>query len=43
MLKVNDPAPDFVAKTTDGNELRLSSMRGNVVVLYFFPKAFTPG
>jgi peroxiredoxin len=43
MLKANDPAPDFVAKTTEGTEVQLSKLRGNPVVLYFFPKAFTSG
>jgi len=43
MLRVGDPAPDFTARTTDGGELKLSGLRGQHVVLYFFPKAFTPG
>ncbi|MCS6913014.1 MAG: peroxiredoxin [Myxococcota bacterium] len=43
MLKVGDPAPDFSATTTEGRTLRLSELRGRKVVLYFFPKAFTPG
>jgi peroxiredoxin len=41
--RVGDPAPDFTARTTDGGLLRLSELRGQLVVLYFFPKAFTPG
>lgn len=43
MLKVGDIAPDFECQTTDGRALRLSDLRGRRVVLYFFPKAFTPG
>ena len=43
MIAINAPAPDFTATTTDGRELRLSELVGRPVVLYFFPKAFTPG
>jgi peroxiredoxin Q/BCP len=43
MLKVGDKAPEFEARTTDNRVLRLSSLRGRPVILYFFPKAFTLG
>jgi thioredoxin-dependent peroxiredoxin len=43
MIGVGERAPDFEARATDGRELRLSDFRGQPVVLYFFPKAFTPG
>ncbi len=43
MIRIGEPAPDFEAKTTTGGTLKLSAMRGRIVVLYFFPKAFTPG
>jgi thioredoxin-dependent peroxiredoxin len=43
VLKVGDRAPDFTAQTTDGRTLQLASLRGRPVVIYFFPKAFTPG
>lgn len=43
MIRIGEPAPDFEAKTSDGRTLRLSALRGKPVVLYFFPKAFTPG
>lgn len=43
MLKVGDMAPDFTAQTSDGKTLQLSELRGRRVVLFFFPKAFTPG
>jgi peroxiredoxin Q/BCP len=39
---VGSPAPDFTAPST-GGELSLKNLRGKWVVLYFFPKAFTPG
>lgn len=42
MLKAGDTAPDFDALASDGRRIRLSALRGHPVVLYFFPKAFTP-
>jgi peroxiredoxin Q/BCP len=36
-------APDFTLPDQDGNEVTLSGLRGQTVVLYFFPKADTPG
>ncbi|MCA8836265.1 MAG: peroxiredoxin [Proteobacteria bacterium] len=37
-------APDFTAPVTpDGQELQLSSLRGSLVVLYFYPRDNTPG
>ena len=36
-------APDFEAVDQDGEPLRLSDFRGRWVVLYFYPKADTPG
>jgi peroxiredoxin Q/BCP len=42
-LKVGDPAPDFEAPATNGKTVKLSDCRGSWVVLYFYPKAFTPG
>jgi len=43
MVAVGDTAPDFTAPNQDGNPFRLSSLRGSPVVLYFYPKADTPG
>ena len=43
MLHVGEVAPDFTAQTTAGSHVTLSDLRGRRVVLYFFPKAFTPG
>jgi peroxiredoxin len=42
VLAVGARAPDFRAAATDGRELSLSELSGSPVVLYFFPKAFTP-
>lgn len=43
ILKVGERAPEFKAKTDDGKEVALKDFRGKNVVLYFFPKANTPG
>jgi peroxiredoxin Q/BCP len=43
MLKVGDRAPDFEALDQDGNPVRLKDFRGKTVVLWFYPKADTPG
>jgi len=43
MPAVGDSAPDFTATDCRGETLRLSSLRGRRVVLFFFPKAFTVG
>jgi peroxiredoxin Q/BCP len=37
------PAPDFEAPSTIGKTVRLAEFKGSWVVLYFYPKAFTPG
>jgi thioredoxin-dependent peroxiredoxin len=42
-LKVGDKAPDFTLKADDGRDVSLSDFRGKRVLLYFFPKANTPG
>ena len=43
MLKEGDKAPDIRVRTDSGEEFRLSSLKGKRVVLYFFPRADTPG
>lgn len=42
-LQIGDKAPDFKANDQDGNSLKLSSFKGQKVVLYFYPKDMTPG
>ena len=42
-LAPGDLAPDFTLPTADGGELTLSSLRGQHVIVYFFPAAMTPG
>ncbi len=43
MLKPGDTVPDFELPTDTGEPLKLSDLRGRRVVLFFFPKADTPG
>jgi peroxiredoxin len=43
MLKPGDPAPDFNATDHTGKPVSLKNLRGKKVVLWFFPKADTPG
>ena len=42
-LKVGDKAPDFTLLDQNGNKVKLSSLRGTSVLVYFYPKADTPG
>jgi len=43
MLEVGDDAPDFTASDQTGTDVKLSDLRGEKVVLYFYPKDDTPG
>jgi peroxiredoxin Q/BCP len=43
MLEAGDAAPDFTLSDQDGRELTLSKLQGRIVVLYFYPRADTPG
>ncbi len=43
MLNPGDPAPDFTLPDQHGDSVTLSGLRGRTVVLYFYPKADTPG
>jgi thioredoxin-dependent peroxiredoxin len=43
MLKVGDLAPAIDAMTNTGQRFVLSEQRGICTIIYFFPKAFTPG
>jgi thioredoxin-dependent peroxiredoxin len=43
MPSVGETAPDFEAPIQTGKSLKLSSLRGAPVVLYFYPQADTPG
>jgi peroxiredoxin Q/BCP len=43
MIEQGQQAPDFELPDQDGNPVRLSALRGQPVVVYFYPKADTPG
>jgi peroxiredoxin Q/BCP len=42
-LVEGDAAPEFTLRDQDGDEVTLSDLRGETVVLYFYPRADTPG
>ena len=42
-LKVGDKAPAFSLKDQDGHAVSLADLQGRKVLLYFYPKANTPG
>lgn len=42
-IKVNDKAPDFSLSNQDGETVSLKDFKGKNVVLFFYPKADTPG
>jgi peroxiredoxin Q/BCP len=43
MLNPGDQAPEFTGRDHRGNAVKLSDFRGKTVVLWFYPKADTPG
>ena len=43
MIEIGQLAPDFELPDQEGNTVKLSDLRGKRVVLYFYPKADTPG
>jgi peroxiredoxin Q/BCP len=43
MLEVGNKAPDFSLPSDSGAEISLKDFKGHTLVLYFFPKADTPG
>ncbi|MFX1484857.1 MAG: peroxiredoxin [Promethearchaeota archaeon] len=43
MLQIGDVAPDFETEDDTGKKFRLSDHKGSKIVLYFYPKDFTPG
>ena len=42
-MEVNDKAPDFSLSDENGETIRLKDLRGKNIVLFFYPKADTPG
>jgi peroxiredoxin Q/BCP len=43
VLEIGQKAPDFTLQSDTGNEVSLKDFKGKRVVLYFYPKASTPG
>jgi peroxiredoxin Q/BCP len=43
MPEISDPAPDFTLPATGGEEVTLSALKGQPVVLFFYPRDDTPG
>ena len=43
MLKIGDKAPDFSLPSDSGKTVSLKDFKGSILVLFFFPKADTPG
>ena len=43
MLKEGSIAPNFAAKDANGETVRLKDLRGEKIVLYFYPRDDTPG
>jgi peroxiredoxin Q/BCP len=42
-MDINDKAPDFTLQDENGKNISLRDFRGKTLVLFFFPKADTPG
>ena len=42
-MKVNDKAPDFSLPDENGKDVSLKDLRGKTVILFFYPRANTPG
>ncbi len=43
MLDISTKAPNFTLQDQEGNNVSLSDYKGQKVILWFFPKANTPG
>jgi cytochrome oxidase Cu insertion factor (SCO1/SenC/PrrC family) len=42
-MNINDKAPDFTLQDENGKDVALKDLRGKTVVLFFYPRANTPG
>jgi thioredoxin-dependent peroxiredoxin len=42
-MKVNDKAPDFTLQDENAKDVALQDLRGRTVILFFYPRANTPG
>ena len=43
LLSIGDKAPDFTLPNYDGKNISLSNLKGKKIIIWFFPKASTPG
>ena len=43
LLKIGDKAPEFNLLNQDGKEISLNKLKGTQLLLWFYPKASTPG
>tara|TARA_Y100000994_G_scaffold238851_1_gene231844 strand:- start:53 stop:187 length:135 start_codon:yes stop_codon:yes gene_type:complete len=43
LLNIGDKAPNFTLPDANGKSVSLSDFKGKKVILWFFPKASTPG
>ena len=43
LLDINSAAPDFTLPNQNGEMVSLASLKGKKIVLWFYPKANTPG
>jgi cytochrome oxidase Cu insertion factor (SCO1/SenC/PrrC family) len=43
VMKVNDKAPEFTLPDENGKDVSLKDLRGKIVILFFYPRASTPG
>jgi peroxiredoxin Q/BCP len=43
MLKIGDKAPVFSLPSDSGDKISMEAFKGKTIVLFFFPKADTPG
>jgi thioredoxin-dependent peroxiredoxin len=42
-MNLHDKAPDFTLQDENGRDLALQDLRGKTVILFFYPRANTPG
>lgn len=42
-MNIHDKAPDFTLQDENGTDVALKDLRGKTVILFFYPRANTPG